>query len=362
MTLLDRYFFKQFSVYFMVAVIGFGLMAAVDILFYLTELAVAVKAPMLLTLRLLLYKLPAVMVIFFPMAVLFSIMLMLFRMAKDSELTILRASGVSQIRMMTPLLLIGLAVSVLSFAVNDRVVPHANKAFNRSLDYYFHKGSSIPLVQQIVFKSADRFFYINTVRSDSKRLERVLIFEPFSAYPRITTAEEVYAQGKVWTLKNGWTYEISSEGNLTMSHHYKEATVQVENGLSEFYASSDSPKDLSSGDLRQKISKINLGKGDARGLLVEYYLKFSLPIACLIFAILGLSLSLTFVQTGRDLWGIIVAVVLSFASVGFYFFLVAFLRAIAKDGGLTPLIGIWLPNLIYLGFGGILLMVRAIKE
>jgi lipopolysaccharide export system permease protein len=362
MALLDRYFFKQFSVYFMVAVIGFGLMAAVDILFYLTELAVAVKAPIFLTIRLLIYKLPAVMVIFFPMAVLFSIMLMLFRMAKDSELTILRASGVSQIRMMSPLLFIGLVVSVLSFAVNDRVVPQANKAFNHALDYYFHKGSSIPLVQQIVFKSADRFFYINTVRSDEKRLERVLIFEPFSTYPKITTAEEVQAQGRVWKLKNGWTYEIAPEGNLTMSHHYKEATVQVENGLSEFYAPSESPKDMSSMDLRKKIAKIQMGKGDVRGLLVEYYMKFSLPIACLIFAILGMSLSLTFVKTGRDLWGIIVAVVLSFASVGFYFFLVAFLRALAKDGELTPLLGTWLPNLIYLGFGGLLLAIRAYRE
>ena len=80
-TILDRYLFREFSGPFVLAVGGFAVIAIVDILFYLVELFVISGISFFTIIRLLVYKLPSLMIIFFPMAVLFAVMLLLVRMA-----------------------------------------------------------------------------------------------------------------------------------------------------------------------------------------------------------------------------------------------------------------------------------------
>ena len=88
--ILDRYLVREFINPFILAVCGFGLIAVVDILMYLVELAVISGIGFDVVIRILIYKLPAIMVLFFPMAVLFTVMLILVRMAKDNEITVLK--------------------------------------------------------------------------------------------------------------------------------------------------------------------------------------------------------------------------------------------------------------------------------
>ena len=105
-TILDRYLFREFSGPFVLALCGFVIIAIVDILFYVAELFIVSGISLYTVIRLLVYKLPAVMVLFFPMAVLFAVMLLFVRMAKDNELTILMSSGIKTSRFIFPVLIL----------------------------------------------------------------------------------------------------------------------------------------------------------------------------------------------------------------------------------------------------------------
>ena len=100
LTILDKYLIREFFFPFFLAVFGFALIGIVDILFYVVELSVLSGVSFLTTIKLLIYKLPAVMVLFFPMATLFACMLLFVRMAKDNELSVLRTSGISSFKIL----------------------------------------------------------------------------------------------------------------------------------------------------------------------------------------------------------------------------------------------------------------------
>ncbi|NQY73397.1 MAG: LptF/LptG family permease, partial [Candidatus Margulisbacteria bacterium] len=89
--ILDRYIISQFMGPFLLAVGAFVIIGIVDILFVLVDSFINSGVSLFIVIRLLIYKIPAIMVLFFPMAVLFSVMLLLIRMAKDNEITIIRA-------------------------------------------------------------------------------------------------------------------------------------------------------------------------------------------------------------------------------------------------------------------------------
>ena len=76
-------------------------------------------------------------------------------------------------------------------------------------------------------------------------------------------------------------------------------------------------------------------------------MKKSVPFACFIFGVIGISFCMNFVRSGKDWWGVIVAIILSVLVVGFYFFIVAVFRSLAKKGVVDPLVGAWAPNVLY---------------
>ena len=59
------------------------------------------------------------------MAVLMGCMLGITRLNNDSEIIALKAAGLSPLRLIYPLLLVGLAVSMVIFFLNEKIVPVA---------------------------------------------------------------------------------------------------------------------------------------------------------------------------------------------------------------------------------------------
>ncbi|MFC1771086.1 LptF/LptG family permease [Candidatus Margulisiibacteriota bacterium] len=346
--ILDRYILGQFLGPFVLSVCGFALIAAIDILFYLVELTVISGVPFLTVMRLLVYKLPGIMVLFFPMAVLFAVMLLLVRMAKDNELTVLRSSGVSTFRILIPIFIIFIAISYLSFFTNEQIVPWTNETSDRLIRQEIQKRPPPTIVENVVFKDGEgRFFYIKNIDSKDQIMKDILIFYQTLRFPRIITAEEARWDKTSWTLINGQVQEIDENGLIEFVDRFSEMVIHVADEVSTFYRHRKSARQMDSGELKEKISILHKGGISTRALKVEFHLKKSLPTACLIFGITGIALCLSFVRSGKDWWGVIIAICVAVLSVGLYFFILAVSRALAKDGILLPFVGAWAPNIIY---------------
>ena len=111
---------------FFFGMIGFIIIGMVDLVFSLIDMFINNGIPFLIVMKILIYKIPAIMVLFYPMAVLFSTLIVLIRIAKDSEVTVLRAGGFSLGRIVAPIIIAGFLAFLLSYWTNEKLVPWAN--------------------------------------------------------------------------------------------------------------------------------------------------------------------------------------------------------------------------------------------
>tara|TARA_A100001015_G_C15042020_1_gene740392 strand:+ start:388 stop:1515 length:1128 start_codon:yes stop_codon:yes gene_type:complete len=347
LTIIDRYVLKEIINPFILAVGGFAIIGLVDILYFLVDIAVRSHVSVLVIIRLLAYKLPAVIVLFFPMAVIFAVMLLFVRMAKDNELSVLRTSGINAFRIILPAILLTIGISFLSFYINERLVPLANVASDNLIKKELKKSPPPDIKKNTVFKNDNRFFYIKEIDTKKNIMEHVLVFESQRKFPRILTAETATFNDYKWVLQNGLVQEFHDDGSIRFMNEFDELKINVEQNIRAFYRNKKKPKEMDSRELRNEISTMEKGGLNTRELQVEYQLKRATPAMCAVFGLVGIAFCLSFVKTGKDWWGVILAICAAVLTVGFYFFLLALFRAFAKEGSFPIILGSWSPNLIY---------------
>ena len=348
-SIFDRYLLKEFFGPFLFSLGGFIIIGLVDLIFALVDLFVNSGVSLGIVTRLLIYKIPAIMVMFLPMSAIFSTMLLLVRMAKDSEITIVRTSGVNVFRLVIPIALMGISVSLFSWSVNEYITPWANQVSDTLIRQSIRKQPPPKIVDNVFFKEAgNRYLYIEQVNIKSGEMRNLLLFEKSdNAFPRIITAKTAQWDEKNWFLNNGFINELNPSGDIKYISKYNRTTIHIERDLGSFYTRHKTPKQMDSSELKEKINTLEKGGINTRNLEVEYHLKKSLPAACFIFSLMGITFCITFVRTSKDWWGVIWAIVLAVLLVGFYFFLMATFRALGKKGTIPPSLSAWIPNLIY---------------
>ena len=342
---------------FFFGVVGFVIIGMVDILFTLVDLFINSGIPFVIVIRLLLYKIPAIMVLFFPMATLFAAMIVLIRMAKDSEITVFRAGGVPMLRIVVPVLIAGLIASILSFTVNERVVPWANHISDNLIRKAVLKRPPPDITENIFFKeSTNRYFYVRKVDRKSQRMEDIFVYEVTPAFPRIIAAKSASWTGNQWQLENGVLHKLDDNGFMNYEGKFEKMSIKVERDVSSFFTDERSPREMSSGELNKKIKGLKQGGIDTKSLAVDLQLKFAEPAASLAFALIGAALCIAFIRSGKDWWGVVASVLIALLSVGFYFFVMATFRSLARGGLVPPFIGAWSPNILFMSLAGALLV------
>ena len=138
-SIINRYLSREFYGPFFFSLGGFIIIGLVDFIFAFVDLFINSGVPFGTVFRLLMYKIPAIMVMFLPMSSIFSTMLLLVRMAKDNEITIIRTSGVNIFRVIIPVVLLGLGTALFSWGVNEYVTPWANQVSDRLIQHSIRK-------------------------------------------------------------------------------------------------------------------------------------------------------------------------------------------------------------------------------
>ena len=268
-TTLDRYLCKQFLGPFTIAVGGFALIGIIDILFYLVELAIISGISFLTILRLLIYKLPAIMVLFFPMAVLFSVMLLLVRMAKDNELTVLRTSGIPSGRILLPLFILTFSFTLLSYIVNEKVVPWTNGISDKLIRKEIKRTPPPIITENVVFKDGEgRHFYIKKVNTKKNTMDTILIFEKSHQFPRIISAKKASWNNSKWALSNGYIVEFNTDGLIEFSDHFDEMVLSIDQDFSTYYNRQKTAKEMDSKELKNRIKSLSKGGINTRSLFL----------------------------------------------------------------------------------------------
>ena len=114
MKLLDYYIIREIIFPFIFGILAFtAIIAGSSLIFQLVSKAVKYGFGISSTIQLFIYKLPAIISLTLPMAILLATILVIGRLSADLEILALRSAGISMFRILIPILSIGLVVSLL---------------------------------------------------------------------------------------------------------------------------------------------------------------------------------------------------------------------------------------------------------
>ena len=332
----------------------------VDVIFVYIDWFINQGVALGIVLKLLFFKVPFIMVLFSPMAVLFATMLVFIRAAKDSEMVVFRTSGVNLLKILKPVLISGVLLSLFVVVVNEQVVPYSNHASETIIRKMILKNP-LPQLQENVFFNAvaNRYFYIKTLDPKNKKFEGIMIYElSLTGYPKIVTARRGYYQDGRWYLSEGLLHYFDEKGRLVCEVSFERLTLDFNRDFSDFFTNVKSTLEMNSEEIKKQIVTFEKSGVATRYLKVDYFVKKAAPFTNLVFILVGVALSVNFVRSQRDFWGMVVAVAIAVLSCGFFFFNMAAFRALGRGGVVVPVLAGWAPNLIF----GMVAAIFILKE
>lgn len=114
-----------------------------------------------------------------PMAVLVSVLYAFSRLAAENEITALKASGVSMMKLMVPVLLGATVLSLGMLAFNDQVLPRANHRLRVLQNDIARKKPTFALREQVIneISPGKLFLRAGHVDEGSSRLREIVIYD-----------------------------------------------------------------------------------------------------------------------------------------------------------------------------------------
>ena len=366
--LLDRWLLGELIGPLLFAIAMFTVLAlTVGVLVELVRQIAEFNLPVLIAIQVLLQRLPSFLVLSFPMATLFATLLAYGRLSTNSELTALRSVGVSATRMIIPALVLALVMSSLTFLFNDVLVPRSNRAAEVTLRRALGKAISTEKGDNIIYprfgrveepdgsssKGLLQLFYANKFRDGTMTRVTLLDFSR-AGFTQMLLAEsaEWNKQEAKWEFLNGQILTLTPSGSTTSAdfdrylYPFSAAPIRI----------AKLPKDANNMTVAEALQAEQLlqSAGDLKGarkLQVRIQEKFTFPMACLVFGLIGSSLGAK--PNNRTSRG--QGFALSIVMILVYYLLAFSFSALGVKGALPAVLAAWSPVLISLAGGGFLL-------
>jgi lipopolysaccharide export system permease protein len=123
---IDKYILSEFLISFTVAFLFFFCTFFINQLLVLAEEIFSKKVPFGDVIRFIVFSLPSILALSIPFGALVGSLMAMGRFSSDNEILAFRAGGVAQFRILWPLVVMGIALFLVSFAMNDYFLPLGN--------------------------------------------------------------------------------------------------------------------------------------------------------------------------------------------------------------------------------------------
>jgi len=353
MSILDRYVWKELGPPLAIGVSVFTFFLFIDRIYQLTNLVITKNVPVHLVLSLLGFMLPPFLTLTLPLSLLVAVLLVGGRLAGDFEVTAIRAAGISPLRLFRPFVILGVLVTALIMVLTTFLNPLAIGAFQQQL-FKILQTRAITGIQERTFSGAfgQIVMYIEEIAPSQLALRGVLVSderEPQKS--RIILAREGRllsdeAQRRLTLRFIDGSINETEVGDPRRFRHTSFSLYDMNLPLDSPLASAtkdDKPeRQLSMRALLTTAQDLKRQGQIVTPYYVEYQKRFALPVAALVFTLVGFPLGIRTQRGGRA-----VALTSSFLIVFTYYIVFNSLEGLALGRRLPVFFAIWLPNLVF---------------
>lgn len=268
---------------------------------------------------------------------------------RNNELVALFSSGMSLARVATPILVLVVLISGVSFWLNDRLVSTINQRKNYVEFVEIKKRPGLYSTMnsdRIWYRSGNILYNIKTLSGETKTARGLTMYYFDSSWHLIQmiTANSVKLNGTSWDLDNGAVTLFTNDpngSNVPMTQNFKQKTISVSEDSADIQKSSQATDTLSVGELKKYITRNKAAGLETNLYEVEYQAKFSFAFAAFVMSFLGIPFSATKQRAGGAAFNVGITIFLAFVYYAAYSSGITLGRH-----GVNPVFSVWFPNVL----------------
>jgi lipopolysaccharide export system permease protein len=410
---LDLYILNEFFFSFLVAFLFFFFIFFVNQLLVMAEEIFSRHVAFGDVLLFIAFSLPSIVALAFPFGSLVGGLMAIGRFSSDNEILAFRASGISLQRILAPLLVAGVLLSLVSFVMNDYFLPLGNIRLGMMFRKILYTNPRIELEPYAIKRYQDTVIITGAIEGTRIR-EITIIDRGEDKRKRVITAregslEESTGQKGVISLRLEDVFTHLPTAEADEEYEYSTSRSMTYNILLKDFSASfvnPGPREMSSVDVWSEIRRMEQARRQRQveqrlaalkslnnlalelraleglpfserqrriaslGVLfkeytqardkrvvdrnlqlyrLEFQKKFSIPAACLLFILFAFPVGLIARKSGRTV-GFAVGLLMSGLYWGFLF--TGHTLGIRME--VSPVLAMWFPNMIVLAAGGAL--------
>ncbi len=359
---LFKYIFKETLFPFLISLVVFtGILFLFRVL-KLVELIVSKNAPFVEILTLFSCVIPRFLEVALPMSTLLGVVIAFGRLSSDSEIVVVRASGLSLGQLVRPIILFSTLIMLLTLLMTFFVTPKANHRLGTGLFQLATMQARSGLLPGVFNSFGPLTVYAENIEDDGAVLEKILISDSLKPdQPKYSVARSgllisdssnrrlslrLY-QGKVFE-GGGQNFNVTSFDieNVNLSTDELTGGEKTRDGK----VSSELTMPELSANLKELKSKQDmLGSEELKQLArykVEWHRRIALPVACIAVALVAMCLGIQ-PSRGDFSWGMSATIIVGVLAIILYYLGLALGTALGNESIAPAWLAMWVPNLLF---------------
>ena len=362
MRILDRYIAREILLPFTIALVVFTFVLIIPFILELAEELIEKGVAWPVILQLMATLLPATLGLTIPMALLLGILVAFGRLSADREIVVLMACGVSPYRLLRPVLILATIAAGVTFYIMVQAIPDANQIHReialkvvadraegqvRPREFFEDFPNTVLYVRDIPTTGGWNDVFAADMRAPGQPVIYVARRGRMLIDRQARTIEMVLQDGAQHTTKaaDPATYEIVRFQQLIVA---LDPESVFQNTLPR------GEREMTIEELRARIRELQANNLPHHNPVMEIHKKFSIPVACFVFALIGVGLGVSNRKDGK-----LASFVLGIAVI-FAYYVVMFTSESMTKGALLPAwLAMWIPNIAIGAVGIALLLSRS---
>ena len=336
-SLLDWYIIRKFLGTYVFAII---LILAITVMFDINEkLDAFLKAPLRATVfEYFMNFLPYFANQFSPLFTFIAVIFFTSKLADNSEIIAMLSSGMSFRRLLRPYMISATIIAIGTFLLGAYIIPPANV---KRIDYTntYVKNKRVDYGDNIMMQVAPGTIafmsrYDNTTRTGYRFQDKKLV-------SRLTSMSIKWDTLYQWQVRDYVIRDFKDNREFITRGQRLDTIIPFE--PRDFLISRNDQEMLTSPQLREYISRQKeRGVANIKAFEIEYEKRIAMCAAAFILTVIGMSLSSKKVKGGMGV-NIGLGLVLSFS----YILFMTVTSSFAISGLTSPMVAMWIPNIIY---------------
>jgi LPS export ABC transporter permease LptF/LPS export ABC transporter permease LptG len=366
MRIIDRYVVREVIPPFLIALLVFTFVLIIPFIIDLAEQMIAKGVPGGTILQLTVTLLPQALALTIPMALLIGLLVGLGRLSADREVVVMMACGISPYRLLHPVLVFSAVCWGLTSWVMLKAMPDGNQKFREiSQEIVMDRAEGEVRARVFYEDFPNLVLYVREVPLDGKGwLDVMAVDTKNTSQPILYLAR----QGRMaidreartihMVLDDGTRHTTKLEDPAAYEVLKFERTIIALDPESVFPRTGPQrgEREMAVEDLAALAAELKATGQSPHNPIMEIHKKFSVPIACFVFALLGVALGTSNRKDGK-----LAAFALGIAVIFAYYVLLFTAQSLTKGFWIPAWLAMWIPDFV-LGAAGVFLLVRRARS